>query len=232
MSQLSTWFALGTVGMVLGTLGLAVGYALVARENWRRYSILVAVPAIATVAYALMIFDVGTIESQTGDPIFTLRYLDWLLTTPLHVLYLGLLAGATVGAISKTMGLMGATIALGFFGAVLAPPARWALFLAGSLTFVGVIYYVFYDFDESARQNDETTLALFRKLRAFMIVLWLIYPVIWTLAPEGIGLMNVETSVLVVAYIDVVAKVGFGLIALSGNLALDEVQETTPSTAD
>jgi len=32
--------------------------------------------------------------------------------------------------------------------------------------------------------------------------------------------MNLETTALVVSYIDVVAKVGFGLIALSGQLSI------------
>jgi sensory rhodopsin len=38
--------------------------------------------------------------------------------------------------------------------------------------------------------------------------------------PVGFGFMNLETTALVVSYIDVVAKVGFGLIALSGQLSI------------
>lgn len=48
------------------------------------------------------------------------------------------------------------------------------------------------------------------------------YPVIWLVAPIGFGLMQIGTSALVISYIDVVAKVGFGLVALSGQLSLLE----------
>lgn len=232
MSQLTLWFTLGTIGMTLGTLVLAYGYRLLPRSNWKRYSILVSVPFIAVVAYALMALGFGAIETQRGELVYSLRYLDWLLTTPLHVLYLGLLAGAAMGAIYRAIGLMVVTIVLGFAGAVFAPPAKWILFALGSLAFLGVIYYTLYDFDDAAREKADTTLAVFRKLRAFVVVLWLMYPVIWLLAPIGFGVMQIETSVLVISYIDVVAKVGFGLIALSGQLTATSISNQSTSPAD
>lgn len=230
MAGLSTWFALGAVGMALGTLALAYGYRLVPRRNWPRYSILVAVPLIAVGAYALMALDYWVIDTQTGDIVFGFRYLDWLLTTPLHVLYLGLLVGAAKDAISKSLLLMGATIVLGFLGAYFAPPLKWVFFAAGSVAFVGVIYYTFADFETAAQGSDQAP--LFRKLRAFVVVLWLLYPVIWLLAPIGFGLMQVETAALVLSYLDVVAKVGFGLIALSGQLSVLNTPAASPATGD
>jgi sensory rhodopsin len=155
-----------------------------------------------------------------------------LLTTPLHVLYLGLLAGAAMGVIYRAVGLMAGTIVLGFAGAMLAPPLKWLLFLAGSATFVGVVYYTVRDFGVAAAAGDATTTAVFRKLRAFMIVLCVIYPVIWLIAPVGFDLMNSATSTLVTAYIDVVAKVGFGLIALSGQLTSTAAASETASPTD
>lgn len=230
MVELSTWFTLGAAGMALGALGLAFGFRLVPRSNRRRYSILVAVPLIAVGAYALMALDIGAIETETGETIFAFRYLDWLLTTPLHVLYLGLLAGVARGTIARAMGLMGATIALGFGGAVLAPPLKWVLFAAGSLAFAGVVYDAFTSFDEAAQ--GDPALGVFRKLRAFVVVLWLIYPVIWVLAPVGFGMMQIDTSALVISYLDVVSKVGFGLIALSGQLSIQGTAEPSSVAAD
>jgi sensory rhodopsin len=226
MVDITTWFLLGAVAMGIGTLVLAVGFRRLDRSERDRYAIVVAVPGIATIAYALMALGFGVVETQTGSVIYAFRYVDWLLTTPLHVLYMGLIAGAARRVVSRTMGLMAATIALGFAGGVLAAPAKWVCFLAGSLTFLGVVYYAFYDFDAAAEAQDETTLAVFRKLRAFVIVLWSVYPVIWLLAPVGFDLMNLQTAVLVISYIDVVAKVGFGLIALSGYLTHTETTES------
>jgi len=58
------------------------------------------------------------------------------------------------------------------------------------------------------------------------------YPVIWIAGPNATGLMDVETTALVVAYIDIVSKVGLGLIALNGyTVAASAVADRT-STAD
>lgn len=57
-----------------------------------------------------------------------------------------------------------------------------------------------------------------------MILLWLIYLLTWLATPAVIGVVDVETASLVIPYLDVVAKVGFGLFALH-NLTLGEVRE-------
>jgi sensory rhodopsin len=217
----TTWFALGGLGMLLGTLALAVGFRLIPRSNWRRYSLLVAVPGIAVGAYVPMALGIGAIETLSGGSIFIPRYIDWLLTTPLHVLYLGLLAGASRSSLVRANVLMALTILLGFGGAFVGGVAGWGLFVLGSAAFAGVIYYTYTDFATAAAERDEVTLALYQKLRAFVIVLWLLYPGIWILAPAGLGLLNTATYVLVISYLDVVSKVGFGLIALSGQVTVD-----------
>lgn len=232
MADLTTWFTFGAVGMAVGTLVLAYGFRVVPAENRRRYALIVAVPLIAFGAYVLLALDIGAVETQSGDVLYVFRYLDWLLTTPLHVLYLGLLAGATLRTVSRAMVLMVLTIVFGVAGAYLTGLAKWGLFALGSLAFAGVIYFAVYDFDRAAQGKDDLTLALYRKLRAFLIVLWLMYPVIWLLAPIGLGVMNITTSALVLSYLDVVAKVGFGLIALSGQLSLLEVTAKEAVAAD
>lgn len=232
MAEATLWFTLGTGGMALGTLLLAAGFRYVPREDWQRYAILVAVPGIAVVAYALMMFEVGTIETAAGAVAFAPRYADWLLTTPLHIVYLGLFAGAARSVIARAAGLQAATIVFGLIAAVVAAPLKWLLYLAGMAAFIGVIYYAYVDYDEAARAQGGTVEALYSKLRAFLVVLWLIYPLIWVTGPNAIGLMDVETTALVVTYIDIVSKVGLGLIALNGQLAFADVETPGASPAD
>lgn len=232
MVSISLWFTLGTVGMALGTAVLAYGYTLMPRSQWRRYSILVAVPGIAVVAYAIMALDIGAIETAAGSIAWAPRYVDWLLTTPLHILYLGLFAGASTTIVSRAIGLQAATIVLGFVAAVVASPLKWILYGFGLATFAGVVYYAYNDFGEAAKRQGGETEDLYRKLRAFLVVLWLIYPLIWAVGPNSLGLMDVETVALVVTYIDIVSKVGLGLIALNGQLAFVDVETPTEVTAD
>jgi sensory rhodopsin len=229
MTTLTTWFVLGTAGMVLGTVALAWGYTRLPEEPRRDYLALIAVTLIAAVAYALMALDIGGVTSARGELLYVPRYVDWLLTTPLHVAYLGLLVGSDRETIGKLVGLMGATITLGFAGGMVAGPLNLLLFAAGSLAFVGVVYLLYSDVAADAADCGGQRRSLFGKLRTFVVVLWLVYPVIWLLSGPGYVLMDTETASLVVTYIDVVAKVGFGLIAFNG---LQTIYGTGAATAD
>jgi len=233
MASITLWFTLGAVGMALGTLALAYGFLLVPDSKRREYGVLVAVPGIAVVAYALMALDMGALKSAVGGTVFVPRYVDWLLTTPLHILYLGLFAGASTSLVSRAAGLQAATIVLGLAAAIVGAPLKWVLYLVGVVAFAAVVYHAYVPLDAAARERDEATFALYRKLRAFLVVLWLVYPVIWLVGPNALQVMDVETTALVVSYIDIVAKVGFGLIALNGYVvtADRDIDIDTPAEA-
>jgi len=218
---ITLWFTLGTLGMALGSGGLAYGFVTLSSDRHREYADVVVVTLIATVAYGLMALGIGEVSTASGAELFVPRYVDWLLTTPLHVVFIALIAGAGRRLIAKAAALQAATIVLGFLGAVFATPLKELFFIAGSLAFVGVVYLLVVEAAETAKHRDDVTAGLYRKLRNFVIVLWLVYPVIWLLAPTGYGFMDNETASLVITYIDVVAKVGFGLIALNGLQTLE-----------
>jgi sensory rhodopsin len=232
MVEITTWFAMGTVGMLLGTVGLGYATTLLPAAERRRFWLLVVVPGIALVAYGVMALGFGGLDTTTGI-VYIPRYVDWLLTTPIHVAYIGLLVGADRSLIYRVAALQAATIVLGFAAALLSFPLNLLLFAAGSVTFGGVVWYFFNDFERVAVESQpDSVVDLFRKIRSFVVVLWLVYPVIWVLAPAGFGLMDIETTSLVVTYIDVVAKVGFGLIVLNDLRLMDAVASLDGATAD
>jgi len=235
MFGLTTWFTIGTLGMVVGTGLLAYGLLLVPDEKRRPFLLVVAVPAIAAVAYGLMAFRLGGLETAKGTTVFVPRYVDWLLTTPIHVVFIGLLVGASTGLLARVATLQALTIVFGFVGAAVAVPLNWVFYLAGSAAFGGVVYYFYRDFEVLSAEQTDGIQALFRKLRSFVVVLWLVYPVIWMVGVSGFGMMDLETSALVVSYIDVVSKVGFGLIALNEYVHLADIdvdEATIQSNAD
>lgn len=215
MLGLTTWYAIGTVGMVVGTAMLAYGILLVPPKRRRTLALAALVPAIAAVAYGVMALGIGGLATADGDVVFFPRYVDWLLTTPIHVALLALIVGASTRLIAKLVTLQALTIIFGFVGATLAPPLNWGLYLAGTASFAGVVYLLYSDVETYTTEVSDGVASLFRKLRAFVVVLWLVYPLIWVLAPAGLGVMDTETGALVVSYIDVVSKVGFGLIAIN-----------------
>jgi len=235
MSTITTWFTLGLLGELLGTALLAYGYTLVPESTRKQYLLLVAIPGIAIVAYLLLVLDIGAVDGG-GHTVYVIRYVDWLLTTPINVLYLGLLARADRETIAKLVGLQALTIVLGFAGAVASAPVSYVLFAIGAVGFVGVCYLLYGSVaDAAASSLSDVEESLYRTLRNFVVVLWSVYPVVWLLGAAGIGLMYVETASLVIVYLDVVTKVGFGIIALHAWMTMDSVTAgdgTTLSTAD
>jgi len=232
MLELSTWYTIGTLGMVVGTLMLAYGVVLVPTERRRLVALAASVPGIAAVAYGLMAMGIGGFTTASGSTVFVPRYVDWLLTTPIHVAFIALVVGASTGLVARLVTLQALTIVFGFVGATLSEPLNWALYLAGSACFVGVVYLLYADAEALAADESDEVAALFRKLRAFVVILWLVYPVIWVLAPPGLGIMDLETTGLVVTYIDVVAKVGFGLIAINDFVSIAHASDVAAGETD
>jgi len=237
MATITTWFLLGLAGELLGTIVLAYGYTLVPEATRRRYLLLVAIPAIAVVAYALMALGIGTVHlggsNADGHTVYVVRYVDWLLTTPLNVLYLGLLAKASRSDLAKLVGLQAVTILFGLAGALTDSPVSYGLFALGTASFAGVVVLLYREIAAAAASSlTGVEASLYRTLRNFVVVLWLVYPVVWLLAQSGIGVMDVETTTLVVVYLDVVTKVGFGVIALHGQARLLSVGESSTAVSE
>ena len=225
MDTITLWFTLGLCGELLGTAVLAYGYRLVPEATRRRYLLLIAIPGIAIVAYVLLVLGVGAIDGG-GHTVYLVRYVDWLLTTPINVLYLALLAQASRTDVGKLVGLQVLTIVFGFAGAVSSGALAFGLFGLGAVAFGGVVYLLYNEVaDAASAALSDVEVSLYRTLRNFVVVLWSVYPVVWLLGASGIGLLDVETATLVIVYLDVVTKVGFGVIALHAWLTMETVTE-------
>jgi sensory rhodopsin len=234
MTDITTWFQLGTVGMVLGTLAMLWAMRRVPREKYRESMLLIAVGGIAAVAYAILSLGIGTISAADGHTVYLARYIDWLLTTPLNVAYLVVIAGASKRLLAEVGIVQALTIVFGMAGAIVAPPFKWILFAIGAILFGRVLQLLYGPVAAEIQGESDSLVGLYRKLLNFIAVLWMVYPVTWILAPAGLGVMDLETQSLVISYIDVVAKIGFGLIALNGQAVasyLSASDEDEPSDA-
>ena len=239
------WLWIGTIGMLLGMLYfIARGWGETDRRRQEFYIVTIFITAIAFVNYLAMALGFGLTTVTLGGeelPIYWARYTDWLFTTPLLLIDLGLLAGATRNQLASLVGLdvlmigTGAIATLSTSAAVLSAGGTRLVWWGVSTGFLLVLLYMLYgSLDEKASRLSGQAASTFSTLRTLVVVVWLVYPVWWILGTEGLQIvsLNVETAGFMV--LDLVAKVGFGIILLSSREVLDAAGSATaePGAAD
>ena len=229
----SLW--VGTAGMFVGMLYfIAKGWG---EENERLqefFIVTIFIAAIAFVNYLAMALGYGVTEVMVGGEaktIYWARYTDWLITTPLLLIDLGLLAGATRNELATLVGLdvamigTGAVATLtgdgaGAIGALGAEAQRLVWWGVSTGFLLVLLYFLFGSLTDKAAALGGQTASKFKTLRNLIVVVWLVYPVWWLVGTEGLGAigLGVETAGFVV--LDLTAKIGFGIILLSSREAL------------
>ncbi|MFB6299774.1 MAG: bacteriorhodopsin [Halobacteriales archaeon] len=221
-------YAVGTVFMTLGTVVLLTTMAKTSGRDRTLYAILAAIPGIAAVAYAVMTLGIGTL-TVNGNTVFAPRYIDWLFTTVLLVLYVGMVAGASRDVLAKLVAADVSVIVFGVVATMITPPVKYGAFAIATGAFAALLYLLFGPTTTASESQPYRVTALAKKLRNVIGVLWLIYPIAWATGPAALGLMNVGTMAVVIMYLDVVSKVGFGLIALNGVQTIEQAQQSEPA---
>ncbi|WP_436925589.1 bacteriorhodopsin [Halosimplex amylolyticum] len=237
------WLWIGTLGMFLGMLYfIARGWGEQDQKRQEFYIVTILITAIAFVNYLAMATGFGlTTVDVAGEeiPIYWARYTDWLFTTPLLLIDLGLLARANRNQLATLVSLDALMIATGavatlvggnYVVAGLDDGARRLIWWGISTGFLLVLlYFLFGTLSEQAQQLGSDVGAKFAQLRNLIVVVWLVYPVWWLVGTEGVRLLpSVGGSVLFVEtagfmVLDLVAKVGFGFLLLTSRRVLDDV---------
>lgn len=238
-SSQETWLWIGTIGMALGALIIGViGRGLGEQSHHAVASFFVC--AIAAVAYLLMargqgdilvtktevlLTPIGGVVKSTDKVVFFARYVDWVVTTPL--LLIGLIGvavreGKGRGLAGTAIGADVLMIVTGLFGALsINETNKYVWFTISCLFFLIVLGVVWGPVRAIATAEGGATAALYTKLLGILSVLWFIYPILWLLGSEGTGAISLNAEVAVFAVIDLLAKVGFGLVLVTGAKSLN-----------
>ncbi len=189
------------------------------------------VPLIAACSYfamatgqgaAVLGADAGAAGTGAGHIFYFARYIDWAFTTPLLLVTLCMTAmhagekraGAFAGIVLADL-LMIATAF--FFGASEVAWIKWTWFIISCVAFLGVYYVIWVsNMQANALERDDVQ-ANYRRDAAILSVLWLIYPIILAVAPDGLHWIGDTASVLLIGILDVVSKVVYGLMTVASD---------------
>lgn len=259
-STQETWLWVGTAGMALGALLILVlGRGLGKHSHHAVASFFVC--AIAACFYLLMAQGQGDLivtakdVSLTPDGlavevesrlVYFARYIDWVVTTPLLLIGLlgvGLAAVKSAGEEARqrsglVAGVIGADVLMivtGLFGALsLDSTHKYIWFVVSCVFFLAVLIVIWGPVRASAKAQGGDVGALYDKLLFILTGLWFIYPVLWLLGTEGTETISLNSEVAVFAVIDLLAKVGFGVVLVTGVKKLtagESAGERTPEAA-
>lgn len=200
-----------TIVYIVGTLGMLAGIppalALRGDDVGLNFDYVFAIPGIAALMYVLMTFDVGTVSVQ-GYHVPIPRYIDWALTTPLLVGYTAYVAGVGRKAIVGVALVDVLMITFGVAATVLPSPSQWVFFALSALCYLILLASLYGPIRTSVLDEPPSHRRLGRLLLNYIGLLWLAYPLVWLFGP-GLKLVTPEGIAVIIAYLDVTAKVPF-----------------------
>ena len=202
----------------------------------KQLAALAIIPGFAGISYVAMAFEIGTIVVN-GTEFVGFRYLDWVVTTPLLIGFVGYVAGASRRTIAAVMVADALMIAFGAAGVVAGGTTKWVLFGVSSLFHVSLFGYLYVVFPRTV-PDDPTQQGLFSLLKNHIGLLWLAYPFVWLMGPEGIGFAGAVGISLTYAFLDVLAKVPYVYFFYVRREAFTDVSvaatsaDGTPAAAD
>jgi bacteriorhodopsin len=232
------WLGIGTIGMLLGMVYfMAKGWDVQDPTEEEFYVITILIAGIAAASYLSMFFGFGLTEVELVNgqvlDIYWARYADWLFTTPLLLLDLGLLAGASNRDLGALVTIDAFMIVTGLVAALAKiPVARYAFWTISTIAMLFVLYYLVVVIGEAAASAGDATKSTFNTLRNITVVAWSVYPVAWLVSTEGLGLVGLFGETLIFMVLDLFAKIGFGLILLRSRAIVGSDSAPTPSAEE
>jgi sensory rhodopsin len=201
-----------------------------------RLAALAIIPGFAGVSYVAMALGIGTV-TVNGTEFVGFRYVDWVITTPLLVGFVGYVAGASRRTIAGVMIADALMIAFGAAGVVAGGTTKWLLFGVSSLFHASLFGYLYLVFPRTL-PDDPMQRGLFSLLKNHIGLLWLAYPFVWLMGPEGIGFAGAVGIAITYAFLDVLAKVPYVYFFYARRRTFTEVNsaastgDSTPAAAD
>ncbi len=194
------------------------------------------VPLIAACSYFAMANGQGAVilgadaaaaGTGAGRIFYFARYIDWTFTTPLLLVTLSMnamhagekRAGAIAGVVLADVMMILTAL---FFGMSEVAWIKWTWFIISCAAFLGVFYVIWVSqMQVNALERDDVR-SSYRRNASMLTVLWLVYPIVLAVAPDGLNYIGDTASVLLIGIVDVVSKVVYGLLTVASDAKTTE----------
>lgn len=231
------WLWIGVIGMSIGLVLLF--FPMQKNKSVSEQGDSIAhflVPMIAMTLYLLMALGHGSVTLPSGRVFYFARYIDWSITTPL--LLLSLVSGAVQGHKHKRGALIAGLVLSDVYMIVTGLVAgwtddstlKWWFYAVSCLSFLAIYALLFGPFRELSLASPKG--ALYRKKALVLAVVWFAYPIVFLIGQEGLRLWSPLVDAVLFTCLDLIAKVLYGLWAVSMVQHTGNVDEELPESGD
>ncbi|WP_226584087.1 bacteriorhodopsin [Halobacillus litoralis] len=184
------------------------------------YFLAITIPLWSGAAYLAIAFGQGVLK-QSERTVYFARYLDWVVTTPLLLLALGLTAMIYVDKKNKT--LLVTLVSLDVFMILTGLIAdfstgfiKYIWYTLGVIALLLILYIVWFPLRRIADTFGHKLSVHYRRCAAYLTCFWVLYPTAWLLGPSGVGLTQDMVDVAAFIILPIFSKVGFSILDLHG----------------
>ncbi len=183
------------------------------------YFISFFIPIWSAIAYMAMALGQGMLEVENQIAYYS-RYLDWVVTTPLLLLSLALVAmNNTKKDKILILSLVGADVIMvlcGLIGDLSSGINRYIWFFVGMIAFFIILWIIWVSLSKVAKSQGNELYKLYIFLAGYLTIFWIGYPTTWILGPSGLGIVPQRIDTYLFVILPIFSKVGFGLLSLNG----------------
>lgn len=155
---------------------------------------------VTLISYLLMWQGKMVVVTPTGQPIFWTRWLFYALSCTLLMLEIAQLKGIKAGALVQLLYLTAIVMFTGFLAARDLTATKWIHFaiscVAYALLVIGVL---------SAKT------ATSRWVNTYVFFGWTVFPIVFLLAPTGVGVIGAAVANLLYLLLDIYTKIVFSI---------------------
>jgi sensory rhodopsin len=166
----------------------------------------ILVAFITTISYVLMALGFLVVTSSVGEPVYWSRWLFYMASCSLLTVSVAVVIRQTQPvALAKISILTMLVMFCGFLAAFITGIERWWFFAFSSIAYIGLLITLFKGVPREGMNSQ---------LMWFIIIFWSLFPLVFVLAPTGVGFIPTFYAVLCYAVLDVISKIIYGLIIL------------------
>lgn len=152
--------------------------------------------------------------------IFYVRYIDWVITTPLLLMDLLLTAGLPWPTILYTVLIDEIMVITGLSGALTYTDYKWGYYVFGCVALFWIAYVLTMEARVHANRLGKDVGRAFITTGAWTTFLWFLYPIAWGLS-EGGNVIAPDSEAVFYGILDIMAKPVFGALLLWGHRGID-----------